>query len=64
MPPTAVLSGILVIAAFCLSHASVNVPWIEPVLLWDADRKWQITTLQVSPGSTLEGESEDWATRR
>ena len=37
MPPTAVLSGILIVAAFCLSHASVSVPqteWVEPILLW------------------------------
>ena len=37
MPPTAVLCGLLVVTAFCLSHASVSVPgteWIEPILLW------------------------------
>ena len=37
MPPTAVLSGLLVVTAFCLSHASISVPgteWVEPVLLW------------------------------
>lgn len=37
MPPTAVLSGLLVLTAFCLSHSSVVIPqteWIEPILLW------------------------------
>lgn len=37
MPPTAVLSGLLIVAAFCMSHASVSVPgtdWVEPILLW------------------------------
>ena len=37
MPPTAVLCGLLVVTAFCLSHASVSVPgteWTEPILLW------------------------------
>ena len=37
MPPTAVLGGLLVVAAFCMSHASVSVPgteWVEPILLW------------------------------
>ena len=37
MPPTAVLSGLLIVTAFCLSHAGISVPCnecMEPVLLW------------------------------
>ena len=37
MPPTAVLGGILVVVAFCMSHGSVSVPGterVEPILLW------------------------------
>ena len=37
MPPTAVLTGLLIVAAFCISHASVSIPhteWTEPILLW------------------------------
>ena len=37
MPPTAVLSGYLVLGSFVLSPAVVQVPqkeWLEPVLLW------------------------------
>ena len=37
MPPTAVLGGIIIVTAFCLSHASVSVPqteWVEHILLW------------------------------
>lgn len=37
MPPLAVLSGLMTEVAFCMSHATVNVPdtdWVEPSLLW------------------------------
>ena len=37
MPSTAVLSGLLIVTAFCMSHSSISVPsteWVEPVLLW------------------------------
>jgi len=37
MPSTAVLSGLLIFAAFCMSHARVSVPgtdWVEQILLW------------------------------
>lgn len=39
MPPSAVLSGLIVTTGFCMSHASVSVPdteWVEPVLIWIA----------------------------
>ena len=39
MPPTAVISGLIAVTAFCMSHANVCVPgtdWVEPVLLWIA----------------------------
>ena len=37
MPPTAVLSGLLILASFFMSHANVRVStkeWTEPVILW------------------------------
>ncbi len=37
MPADAVLSGLLLLVSFCLSHCTVAVPgttWIEPVILW------------------------------
>ena len=37
MPPTAVLSGLLLLVSYRLSHCVVKVPhtnWVEPVLLW------------------------------
>ena len=37
MPSTAVLSGLLIVTAFCMSHFSISVPsteWVEPILLW------------------------------
>ena len=39
MPSTAVLSGLIVITCFCMSHSVVEVEeteWIEPVILWIA----------------------------
>ena len=37
IPPTAVLSGLLLLVSYRLSHCVVKVPrinWVEPVLLW------------------------------
>ena len=37
MPPSAVLSGLIVTTGFCISHASVSVhgtEWVEPVHIW------------------------------
>jgi hypothetical protein len=37
MPPEAILSGILLLTSFFLSHCAVKVPdtvWIEPAILW------------------------------
>lgn len=39
MPPDAVLSGILLLLSFCMSHCTVTVPgtvWVEPAILWIA----------------------------
>ena len=39
MPPDAVLSGLLLLTSFCMSHCSVRIPgtvWIEPVIVWIA----------------------------
>lgn len=39
MPPGAILSGLLLLLSFCMSHCAVQVPgtiWIEPVVLWIA----------------------------
>ena len=37
VPPTAVLSGALLLVSYCLSHCVIEVPgtkWVEPSLLW------------------------------
>ena len=37
MPPTAVLSGLLILTSFFVSHGSVSIPetdWVEPIILW------------------------------
>ena len=37
MPPTAVLSGLMILTGYCTSHATVSVPgteWEEPILVW------------------------------
>ena len=37
MPPSAVLSGFLLLTGYCLSQCVVKVPstnWVEPVLIW------------------------------
>lgn len=37
VPPSAVLSGLLLLESYCLSHCTIEVPnteWIEPSLLW------------------------------
>ena len=37
VPPTAILGGLLILASFFLSPASIVVPgtdWVEPALLW------------------------------
>lgn len=37
MPPSAVLSGLIITAGFSISHGSVSVPskeWVEPILIW------------------------------
>lgn len=37
MPPTAVLSGLLILTSFFVSHATVKIPgtdWVEPIILW------------------------------
>ena len=39
MPPEAILSGLLLLLSFCMSHCTVRVPgtvWVEPVILWIA----------------------------
>ena len=39
MAPSAVLSGLILIVSFCMSHSVVEVEgtdWLEPVLLWIA----------------------------
>ena len=37
MPPTAVLSGLLILTSFFVSHGTVSIPetdWVEPIILW------------------------------
>ena len=34
MPSTAVLSGLMIIMSFMLSHSNISVEWVEPVILW------------------------------
>ena len=37
MPPDAIISGLLLLVSFFLSHCAVEVPdtmWIEPAILW------------------------------
>ena len=37
MPPSAVLSGLLLLTGYLLSHRVMKVPntnWVEPVLIW------------------------------
>lgn len=37
MPPDAILSGLLLLMSFCMSHCAIQVPetvWIEPAILW------------------------------
>ena len=39
MPPDAILSGLLLLVSFFMSHSVVKVPgtvWVEPVILWIA----------------------------
>jgi len=39
VPPSTVLSGLLLVESYCLSHCSISVPdveWIKPSLLWIA----------------------------
>ena len=37
MPPTAILSGLLLLVSYCSSDCIVEIPdtqWVEPVLVW------------------------------
>lgn len=39
MPPDAIVSGLLLLISFFMSHSVVKVPgtvWVEPVILWIA----------------------------